>query len=369
MIHIVIDDKIPYIRGVFEPHAEVRYLPAAEITRDAVRDADMLLVRTRTRCDAGLLEGSRCRFVGTATIGYDHIDTAWCERRGIVWHNAPGCNASSVAQYVTASLLCHAAKTGADLREKCIGIVGAGHVGSQVEAHCRRLGMRVLLNDPPRAAAEGDSDFVGLDTIARECDYITFHTPLTREGAYPTYHLADTVFFSGLQRRPVIINAARGEVVDSDALERAYDAGRVSDMIIDCWENEPSPRLSLVHKAFIATPHIAGYSADGKANASRMIAAAAADFSGIGIDTSTIKPPAPPAPIIDIESSTSKLAQAVWATYNPMADTQALKEAPAAFESLRSHYPLRREFAAYTLSGISEADAALFQLWGFAIRK
>lgn len=146
---IVIDNKIPFIQGILEPYADIRYLSPQEITHDAVHDADMLIIRTRTRCNADLLEGSRCRFIGTATIGFDHIDTEYCRRHAIEWVNAPGCNAASVAQYITASLLRHAEKQAIDLRTKCIGIVGVGHVGRQVEIHCRRLGMQVLLNDPP----------------------------------------------------------------------------------------------------------------------------------------------------------------------------------------------------------------------------
>ena len=197
---IVIDDKIPFIKGVLEPYVEVRYLAPAAIDRTAVRDADMLIVRTRTRCNAVLLDGSRCRFIGTATIGYDHIDADYCRSHGIEWLNAPGCNAASVAQYITASLLRHAEKEGTDLTTKCIGIVGVGHVGRQVEAHCRRLGMHVLLNDPPRAEKEGAEGFVSLYEIARQCDYITFHTPLTRGRRTPLLPSGRRTVFSG--KRP-----------------------------------------------------------------------------------------------------------------------------------------------------------------------
>ena len=230
---IVIDNKIPFIQGILEPYADIRYLSPQEITHDAVHDADMLIIRTRTRCNADLLEGSRCRFIGTATIGFDHIDTEYCRRHAIEWVNAPGCNAASVAQYITASLLRHAEKQAIDLRTKCIGIVGVGHVGRQVEIHCRRLGMQVLLNDPPRAEKEGKGEFVSLEEIADRCDYISFHTPLIKEGSYATYHLADQVFFDRLQRCPVILNAARGGVVDEQALLEAYRNHIVSDMIID----------------------------------------------------------------------------------------------------------------------------------------
>lgn len=290
---IVIDDKIPFIQGILEPYADIRYLSPQNITPDAVHDADMLIIRTRTRCNADLLEGSRCRFIGTATIGFDHIDTEYCRRHAIKWINAPGCNADSVAQYITASLLRHAEKQAVDLQTKCIGIVGVGHVGRQVEIHCRRLGMQVLLNDPPRAEKEGKGEFVSLEEIADHCDYITFHTPLIKEGSHATYHLTDQAFFDRLQRCPVILNAARGGVVDEQALLEAYRNHIVSDMIIDCWENEPDISTELLQKTFIGTPHIAGYSADGKANATRAMIAAVADRLQIKIDLSAIQPPRP----------------------------------------------------------------------------
>ena len=361
---IVIDDKIPFIRGILEPYADVRYLAPSDIDRTAVHDADVLIVRTRTRCNADLLDGSRCRFIGTATIGYDHIDADYCRRQGIEWLNAPGCNAASVAQYITASLLRHAARRGIDLSSQSIGIVGVGHVGRQVETHCRRLGMQVLLNDPPRAEKEGNENFVALDEIADRCDYITFHTPLTREGNHPTYHLADSAFFAGLQRRPVIINAARGGVVDEQCLLDAYRNGTVSDMIIDCWEGEPHIAAELLQKAFIATPHIAGYSADGKANATRAMVAAVATRLGVAIDLSAIVPPAPARPLITLTGEDDDTARAVWATYDPMTDSAALKSRPDTFEQLRGNYPLRREFGAYTLT--PPALARRFENWGFA---
>ena len=361
---IVIDNKIPFIQGILEPYADIRYLSPQEITHDAVHDADMLIIRTRTRCNADLLEGSRCRFIGTATIGFDHIDTEYCRRHAIEWVNAPGCNAASVAQYITASLLRHAEKQAIDLRTKCIGIVGVGHVGRQVEIHCRRLGMQVLLNDPPRAEKEGKGEFVSLEEIADRCDYISFHTPLIKEGSYATYHLADQVFFDRLQRCPVILNAARGGVVDEQALLEAYRNHIVSDMVIDCWENEPDVSTELLQKTFIGTPHIAGYSADGKANATRAMITAVTDRLQIKIDLSTIQPPQPENPIIALPGTEQDFSQAVWTTYDPIKDSLALKKAPETFEQLRSCYPLRREFCAYALQPDSEARK--FEAWGFA---
>ena len=187
-VKIVIDDKIPFIRGLLEPFARVCYLPPVQITRQAVSDADALIVRTRTRCDERLLDGSSVRFIGTATIGTDHVDIPYCEACGIVWKNAPGCNAVSVAQYVSSVVASLALRDGFEVTDRCIGIVGVGHVGTQVERMCRALGMRVLLNDPPREVNEGREGMVSLEQIAQECDIISLHTPLTHVGSWPTFH-------------------------------------------------------------------------------------------------------------------------------------------------------------------------------------
>lgn len=208
---IVIDDKIPYIRdAVAAITDDAVYMDGSAIKADDVRDADAMIVRTRTRCDERLLGGSRVRFVGTATIGYDHLDTAWLDRAGICWTNCPGCNASSVAQYLRSVLILLARFHGVNLVGTTIGIVGCGHVGTLVCDVALSFGMRVLVCDPP----VGASGYVSLETIEREADIITFHVPLTRDGAYPTYHLADEAFFSRLVRRPFIINTSRGAVVD-----------------------------------------------------------------------------------------------------------------------------------------------------------
>lgn len=199
---IIIDDKIPYIKGILEPYAEVSYLSPADFTHEQIKDADALVIRTRTHCDEALLHGSRCKFIGTATIGFDHIDTEYCKKAGIEWKNAPGCNASSVGQYILASLLLHAEKNNYSLKGKNIGIVGVGHVGSIVARYCRIIGMNVLLNDPPRADKEGGYNFVTLDTIAEKCDFITFHTPLDRNGIYKSFHLGDKAFFDKTKRFP-----------------------------------------------------------------------------------------------------------------------------------------------------------------------
>ena len=334
---VIIDNKIPYINDAIERIAdEVVYLPGGGFTNELVKDADALIVRTRTLCNRKLLEGSRVRFIATATIGYDHIDTEYCREAGITWTNCPGCNAGSVEQYIHAVLLLLKRKKGLRLEEATLGVVGVGHVGRRVARMAKDLGMRVLLNDPPRAN-KGEIGFVDLATIARECDVITFHAPLNREGKYSTFHLADEHFFRELKRTPYVINSSRGEVVETEALLVALSEGRVKDVVIDTWENEPDVNRGLLDKAFLATPHIAGYSADGKANATRMSLEALCRFFGLE-ESFDIVPPEY-SDICFSEDSEEVFLQA----YDPTRDSEWLKESPEKFEWFRGHYPLRRE--------------------------
>ena len=265
----IADKTVPYLKGILDSLADITYLSSEEFTPEHVRDADALIVRSIDKCTRELLQGSRVKLITSATIGFDHIDTHYCEQAGIVWRNAPGCNARSVAQYVLAGLVARSLRLGDSLQGKTMGIVGVGHVGKELEIVCHAYGMRVLRNDPPRAEIEGTDGFVSLETLAEEADIISFHTPLTREGRYPTFHLADDAFFNRLQKKPCIINAARGAIIDTSALLKASQSGRVGDLIIDCWEGEPHINRLLLQQAYIATPHIAGFSADGKANGTR----------------------------------------------------------------------------------------------------
>lgn len=321
---VIVDNKIPYIKEAINRIAdEVVFLPGADFTKEAVKDADALIVRTRTRCNRELLEGTQVKFIATATIGYDHIDTEYCREAGITWTNCPGCNAGSVEQYVRSVLGLLQRKKGLDLKNATIGIVGVGHVGSRVARMAKLLGMRVLLNDPPRAD-KGESGFVDLATIARECDVITFHTPLIQEGTYRTYHLVDKVFLFSLKRAPYLINSSRGEVVDTASLLASLAAGKVKDVVIDTWENEPRISRDLLEAAFLATPHIAGYSADGKANATRMSLEALCRFFGMEVEFEITPPEGP-------------------SDYDPTRDSEWLKADPEKFEWFRGNYPIRRE--------------------------
>ena len=334
---VIVDNKIPYIREVM-PHLadEVVYLPGEAFTPEAVKDAEALIIRTRTHCNRQLLEGSRVRFIGTATIGFDHIDTNYCRSAGIAWSNCPGCNAGAVEQYVHASLLLLEQEKQIRLSDTCLGIIGVGHGGSRIAAMAQRLGMRVLLNDPPRAD-RGEKGFVSLQTLEQECDLLTFHTPLDKEGKYATYHLADHSFFTGLCRKPYIINTSRGEVIDTRTLLEALDSGQVNGAIIDVWENEPDINRELLDKVFIGTPHIAGYSADGKANATRMVLEAFCHFFNKPADFH-IQPAGTPMLALSDDENTRILQ-----LYDPRRDCAALRAHPEQFEQLRGNYPLRRE--------------------------
>ena len=355
---IIIDDKIPFMRGQAERLGTAVYLPGAAITADDVRDADALIVRTRTRCDEALLKGSRVKFIATATIGFDHIDTAWLAENGIGWTNCPGCNAGSVAQYVESALLllARAGRIRLDAATT-LAVVGVGHVGAQVALMAKRLGLTLLLCDPLRlqgsggveegsAAAGGIADAAccaTLDDVCRQADIITFHTPLTRQGLHATFHLASADFFSRLQRRPVVINSSRGEVVDTGALLGALRGGIVREAVVDTWENEPDISRELLDRAFLATPHIAGYSADGKANGTRMSLEAVARFFGVDCLFDVEAPAVPPTFRYYPEAPDDAAANPSLALYDPRRDSDALKADPVAFERLRGNYPLRRE--------------------------
>jgi len=351
---IVIDDKIPYIKGALEPFAEVIYLPGKATTRDVVQDADALITRTRTKCSRAILEGSKVKFIATATIGFDHIDVDFCRSAGIEWANAPGCNAESVNQYVSSALFSWSIRKQTAVTNKVIGIVGVGEVGSRIARTCETLGMKVLLNDPPRERREGSAQFVALSTIQQQADIITFHVPLNLEGVDCTYHMVDEEFLQNLKNQPLIVNTCRGEVFDTQAVRRAIEAGDLCGSIIDCWENEPGLDLALLQLADFGTPHIAGYSRDGKANGTRTSVSAVSRFFGLGIDD--WEPPGiepPENPVIELNgegySADSLLGQAILATYRIEDDDAALRKDPNLFERLRGDYPVRREFSSYTV--------------------
>lgn len=341
---VIVDNKVPYIKEAIEAIAdEVVYAPGNEFTPELIKDADALIIRTRTICNRELLEGSNVQFIATATIGYDHIDVQYCRDAGISWVNAPGSNANSVAEYVESVLTLLLKERGMPLSKMKMGIVGVGNVGTRVSRKAITFGMSVLENDPPRAACEGSGQFATLEQIAEECDIISFHTPLTMEGPYKTFHLAGEAFFRSLKKKPLIINTARGEVVDTKALLTAMREGFVSDAVIDVWENEPDIDRELLKRAYITTPHIAGYSADGKGNATRMALEGLCKHFNIEAKIKIRLP----RPRITAKSLFNNHDDIILAAYNPMRDTKRLKREPGCFEEFRNNYLLRREVEIY----------------------
>lgn len=346
-IKIIADRNIPYIRealAVLDGRFTVEFHRGDEISAEMMTDTDILLTRTRTLCNASLLSSSRCSLIATATIGTDHIDSDYCSGRGITVANAPGCNAPAVAQYVL-SAVCSLLKPGESLRDKTLGIIGVGNVGSILARWAEGLGIRVLRNDPPKVEADHSlKGYFTLDDLAGEANIISIHTPLTHSGPYATYHLIDRDFLLKTKKTPIIVNCARGAVSDTSALKDAMRSGKISDLVIDCWEGEPRIDRELLDMTAIATPHIAGYSFEGKVRATRMVLEALSshllkhfDISDITFDSlSESLPLIPPTPTI-ISSE--------MLDYDISADSFRLKSDPTPenFERLRNDYQLRHE--------------------------
>lgn len=331
----IVDNKIPFIEGRLENSGEVIYCAPDKIDAALVKDADAIITRTRTRCDEKLLKGSNVKLVATATIGTDHIDIPWCEANGVTIRNAAGCNAPGVAQYVWSSLL----REGFDPSSSTIGIVGYGHVGSLVAEWGRALGARILVCDPPRQE-EGyiDNDYIPLTQLLEESDAVTLHTPLTKTGKHPTFHLIGERELSMLKPGAFLINTSRGPVVDNKAWLPHLENNR-SRAIIDVWENEPGISLPLLEAATIATPHIAGYSFEGKQRATRMALRAVADFFNLQIPTDDLC-----GDYVFPENGFPENAPAViMDSYNPFADMEVLRNNPGFFEKLRGDYDYRHE--------------------------
>lgn len=372
-LKVVADDAIPFLKGVLEPYADVTYLPGIAISAGDVCDADALLVRTRTRCDERLLKGSRVQFVATATIGKDHLDGDFLSNAGIAFTNAEACNADSVLQYITDVLLEIAVATGRSLRGMTLGIVGVGNIGSRVKKRAELLGMRVLCSDPPKAGSE-DFEDVPLNEIYRTADVVTFHTPLVKDGGFATLHLCDAASLAMMKPEAWVINASRGEVVDNEALIKALDAKRIAGAVLDVWENEPDISKELLDKVKFGTPHIAGYSQDGKANATTSVVRSLARHFKAGypqlaeLESFVAEPPAVETEFdVDLSRVSSSLENQLLAvfrkTYDIREDDCALRANLSDFEGLRKHYQIRREPKAHkgTVIGASEEALALLR--------
>lgn len=354
-LRIVADENMPQVEAMFSALGEVRLVPGRGMTADDLAEADILLVRSVTRVDERLLAGSPVRFVGSATIGVDHVDLDYLRRAGIGFANAPGSNARSVAEYVLSALLALEGRIGA-LAELSVGVLGCGQVGSRVCALLEAAGARVSAYDPLLPA--GRYSFLRPFDHVLAADVVCVHTPLTRTGAFPTHHLLDHAVLAGLDAHQLLLNAGRGAVVDNQALLSRLASPNAPAVVLDVWEGEPAINLALLDAVDIGTPHIAGYSLDGKLAGTRMVFEAACRYLGIGPlqVEGTFEPV-----VLDVREYSGideVVKRAVLASYDILADNARMREAlgreggGTAFDRLRREYPVRREFAAHRLTGL-----------------
>ncbi|MCM8538276.1 MAG: 4-phosphoerythronate dehydrogenase [Lentisphaeraceae bacterium] len=365
---IIIDDKIPYIQTVLEPYAEVHYIPGKDIAPEDTKDADALIVRTRTKVNENLLEDSSIKFIATATIGYDHIDREYLKNNNIPWTSCPGCNSESVAQYITSTLIRLEEKYSESLKGKTIGIVGAGNVGKKIFKKATALGMKVLVNDPPREEAEGPEGFCSIEKIKAEADFITLHVPLFREGELKTYHLVDTQFLKEMKSNAIIMNTCRGEVINNQDLKVALQNNEIRGAVIDVWENEPAIDPELLELVDIATSHIAGYSADGKSNGTSMSVQALSKHFGLELNEWFPNNVPMPEPVISLtQAGYEGVKEAVLTTFDILTDDKPLRDDISTFEFNRGNYQLRREFHNYSVKNTDELNGPILKGLGFTV--
>ena len=355
---IIADENIPCVQQAFASLGEVSLLPGRELQAGQVHDADILLVRSVTRVDASLLKGSSVRFVGSATIGFDHVDRDYLQQQGIGFATAPGSNATSAAEYVASALMVLSEQQGFELTGKTVGIIGCGNVGSRVRRKLSALGMQCRVNDPPLQAGGGHDDFVTLDEVL-QADIVTVHVPLTREGQYPTFHLANEAFLERLQPGAIFINTSRGAVADNRALDALLASRDDLSVVLDVWEGEPSISTSLLRQVDLGTPHIAGYSYDGKLRGTDMIYRAACEYFALPVSWQ-VADELPQVATIDMrsrEAGNALVSAVVLGAYDVRQDDARLRatlslsaaERASAFDRLRKDYPVRREFTESTV--------------------
>lgn len=380
---IIADENIPYVQTAFASVGEVRTVVGRQLTRATLAEAEILLVRSITAVNIELLAGSAVRFVGTATIGYDHVDLAYLTQQGIGFANAPGCNAIAAAEYVISALLVVAERQGFELPQKTVGIIGCGNVGSRVLTRLRALGVECVVYDPPLQEQTGGAAWTDLDTVLSAADIVTVHVPLTTGGAYPTYHLINAAALAKLKPAAILINTSRGQVVDEVALWHQLMSVPEMTVILDVWQNEPGINSALLQRAALGTPHIAGYSLEGKLRGTEMLYTAVCEY----FNQSASWPPAagvclPLPPLTRLSFSVSvedqaAIQTAVLACYDVRRDDAALRliSAPnkleVQFDNLRKYYPVRREFSSVEveLPGSKQTLANQLRGLGFKVVK
>lgn len=376
-MRLIVDENLPFTQEFFGSSAKVVCLPSNAITAADVKDADGLLVRSVTQVNQQLLEGSKVKFVGTATIGVDHIDQAWLKEAGITFASAPGCNANSVVDYVLATLLWLAAEQGFSLQNKCIGIVGVGQVGSRLAQRLKDFGCEVLLNDPPRAA-KGEAGFLSLNEVLQQADIVCLHTPLTKLGQFPSWHLLGLEELALLKGK-VLLNAGRGGVLDQQALKATINKNCAPLLLLDVFEGEPSLDAELIKSCLLATPHIAGYSLEGKSRGTEMLYQAWCQHLGLEPKAS-LKELLPAVPVASLTLAAScgveeACRRAAHLCYQPLTDSwrllQALNKSPAntaaVYQALRKNYPIRREFSSLKVNAANQQQANALRALGFVV--
>jgi len=375
---IVADENIPCVEQAFASLGEVELLPGREMKPGQVREADILLVRSVTRVDEDLLAGSKIRFVGSATIGFDHIDRKYLQGRGIGFSAAPGSNAISAAEYVISVLMVLSARNSINLKEQTVGIIGCGNVGSRVLEKLSALGVQFLVCDPPLKVQGGHDEYVELDALL-QADIISVHVPLVSDGDHPTFHLLDRVFLEQLKPGALLINTARGAVVDNHALDDLLDRRSDLSVVLDVWEGEPDISISLLEKVKLGTSHIAGYSMDGKLRGTEMIYNAACNYFQRPLQWSVVDELPAGRPVDSgnfiVDDVAGNVRKAVLDCYDVRDDDERLRailslprqDRPSCFDRLRKEYPVRREFQTRTISGtgIDKASQTVLQGLGF----
>ncbi len=368
-MQITVDSSQPLAEEAFSLLGNVTLLPKDEITNDALKNTDVLICRSTIKVDEALLAGTPVKFVGCPIIGTDHVDFAYLEANNIGFAAAPGCNANSVSEYFCAAVLKFLTDNSRKLEGLTVGIIGVGNVGKRVAEKARALGLKVLLNDPPRAEAESDFENCGLDTLLSESDIVTLHVPLEKSGKYPTFELAGADFFAKMKNDALLINASRGKVIDQSELEKALDNKQIGAAVLDVFYNEPEIPESLHEKLLIATPHIAGHSYNGKVNGTAQIFDAVCKHYNITKTWSTESlMPAPEVDMVEVESYDNLedvLYFTILSCYDIMADDEVLRNHPGFFYSYRQNYPLRMEFAQTEFATGDEKLATILSGLGF----
>lgn len=373
-LKIVADENMPAVEAMFGMVGEVVRVNGRTLQPEQLKDADILLVRSITQVNAQLLNrADHLKMVGTATIGVDHVDQAVLTARGIRFASAPGCNAAGVVEYVIAALANLLYEQGRELTDLTVGIVGVGNVGGLLAKRLSAAGIKLLLNDPPRASREPDGGFVSLQQVLQQADIVCLHTPLIKTGAWPTQHLLNTDELSMLKTDAILLNAGRGPVIDNQALQQVLAARPDLTAVLDVWEHEPSVDAALADQVAIATPHIAGYSLEGKLRGTYMLRQAAAQWFDLP-DVAAFESFLPNADIQRISVSGSISLRDVTRTiYDPFADDRAMRrtlhgnDQPMAFDRLRKTYPVRREFASVVLETCDPQKAHYWQSLGFSV--